>query len=286
MRKILNVYLYCDNEASAQQCSFKMRLIEMENIQAVSPEMEVDRMILKIDKRIWPPFAVFLRDELDKYNIIPVNPKNKLVKDSGSLFKTLRDSYTKEIIRHNGECFAYHDIDLLLFRDTGINGNEHRLLQILGALDDAVTNFRHNAETDNYAVNVHFCDNLPVFSRKKEILRDAFESKKPDATHSLSRHVVNWLLNKIEQPELAVSLNPSTLQMADQTLKSLLAASEGDTSLNNAIRSKLSLVHPGSLDTPRPLRAAFFASDIGIAIKPLQDLDLDMESEVKSPRFL
>lgn len=279
-RKILNVYLYRDNESIIPR--FKMRMIEMQTVDAFPPEL--DNTFLECFAGIEPPFALCLSDELDKYNTAPLNKSSKSMKEPGLLFRALSDGYTREVMRDDQKCYIYQDIDLLLFAeapsaaDESYKGNDHDLLQTLAVVDDAITAFSKNAASDNYKLSIHFCDHIPDFSHKMDILRDAVTTNHIHTSQSLSRHIVNWLINTIHDPQIADKLSPSTIEMADHMLSPLLTASEGTDSLNIAVRSKLSMVRPGGVDTPRPLRSSFFADKVA---RSKRDIEL-VESEIAS----
>ncbi len=261
-RKILNVYLYRDHASVIPR--FKMRVIEMQSVSAFPPE--IDTAILEKSAGAEPPFALCFSDELDKYNAVALNSSSKSSNEPCSLFTSLSDGYTREIIRDGDKCYVYQDIDFLLFAeapgatDECYKGNDHDLLQTLGVLDDAVAAFRNHAFNDKYEVRVNISKYLPDFSKKLDIVRDTFEGALTEPVQSVSRHAVNWLIDTIHQhPD---DFSPSTTEMADSMLSPILAASEGEDSLKAAIRNKLSHVNPGGLDTPRPLRSSLFAENL------------------------
>lgn len=250
-RKILNVYFYRDNACHYPR--FKMRLIEMQTVESFPPEL--DATFLEAFAGVEPPFALCLSDGLDNYNAVPLNRSSN---EAGTLFRSLSDGYTREILRDGEQCYIYQDIDFLLFTeapsaaDTSYRGNDHDLLKLLGFLDDAVGTFRQNAANDGYEVQVNICIKLPDFSKKLDILRDTFASQTTAPIPSIAQHAINWLITSIHDSSSTVDLSPSTIEMADFMLRPILAANEGGVSLSNIVRSKLSIVNPGGIDTPRP----------------------------------
>jgi hypothetical protein len=277
-RKILNVYLYRDHASVIPR--FKMRMIEMQSVDAFPPEM--DTTFLQKFSGIEPPFALCFSDELDKYNAVALNSSSKSSNEPGSLFQSLSDGYTREVIRSGEECYIYQDIDFLLFAeapsaaDECYKGNDHDLLQTLGVLEDAVAAFRKHADNDKYEVRVNLTKPLPDFSKKLDILHDAFEGVSTEPVQSVSRHAVNWLINTIHQH--TDELSPSTTEMADFTLNPILVASEGEDTLKAAIRNKLSHVNPGGLDTPRPLRSSLFAENLARSKREIELVETEIAS--------
>lgn len=268
-RKILNVYLYRDDASHCPR--FKMRLIEMQSVKSFPPEL--DATFLEAFAGVEPPFALCLSDGLDNYNAVPLGHS---CNEAGTLFRSLSDGYTREIIRDAEQCYIYQDIDFLLFAeapsaaDTSYRGNDHDLLKLLGFLDDAVDTFRQHAVNDHYEVQVNICKSLPDFSKKLDILRDTFANQLTEPVQSIALHAINWLITTIHDSSSTIELSPSTIEMADFMLRPILAANEGGVSLSNIVRSKLSIVNPGGIDTPRPSRSSpvFFSKNSSTSIAP------------------
>ena len=221
-KKILTIYLHHDDHC------FKLRAIEVSPIETTNDDD--DAMILSLVAGCEPPFAACLREALNKLT----DTDRYHCFATGGLFKKMRESFQSELInvtvdeqpRH-----IYHDLVLQLFPDaanTPHPDNQPYLLILLGAIDLAVNLFLKQAINSDFDVSVHYCNELPDFSNKPDIIRAAYAlpaPRSPEPSPPLSRHIAAWMISEIYS-DAYMRNNISRKVLADTVLKPLLLRNE------------------------------------------------------------
>lgn len=311
--KILNVYLYRDNSVE-NEFRYKMRFIEVQNIENCAQDL--DQKMIDIYTGVEAPFAMCLSTELDKYKDNPGMPLYPLFKDDphsplsdndsieneeenlfkkrlkekDGLFKHLRDTYTREVIRdsENAATYLYQDVDMILFasydawtREEYHRGQETDMYCLLGAVDNAVQAFKTNAVNDKYTVNVNISAEPTDFSDKLSIIRHAFKDS-ANFKHAISRHTAGWIVNNVRslEPQLRGDYHyHDFLDTAGQLYRVLRNTKED--SLASAILNGWYLEkQDAEIKQSKPNMNTLFSQSIASGIKPLMDSD-DLLSTVR-----